>query len=347
MRDISTHREPVRTDGSPTILDAGATGLTRRAALVASAAVAFTGASRAQSAAYPAKLIRLVVPFPPGTSPDVVARMWAEQLRADTGQTVVVDNKPGASTLIGAQAAAAAPADGYTVLYAVCNTFSINPFIFPQLPYKTEDFVPVSRLLTVPHVMITPPKAPFATVAELVQYAKANPGKVSYASYGVGSAGHIAMVQFAEALGLKLNHVPYKDGGLNDLAAGHVELSLEPTTNVVSWVKSGRIKAIGITTRQPSAQLPDVPSLHDTLPGITGNSWHGIFVRTGTPAPLVDALAALSQKVAANPTFRDKISQLGLPPVPVGSTRKEFEDFLKDDAREYGKVVRANNIRVE
>jgi tripartite-type tricarboxylate transporter receptor subunit TctC len=322
-------------------------GLTRRDALLGAAAVAFSGSGLAQTGPYPNKPIRLVVPFPPGTSPDVVARMWAEQLRSDSGQTVVVDNKPGASTIIGSQAAAAAPADGYTVLYAVCNTFSINPYIFPQLPYKAEDFVPVSRLLTVPHVMIAPPKAPFSSVAELVQYAKANPGKVSYASYGVGSAGHIAMVQFAEALGLKLNHVPYKDGGLNDLAAGHVDLSLEPTTNVVSWAKSGRVKAIGISTRQRSPQLPDVPSLHDTVPGVTGDSWHGVFVRAGTPPQVVETLASLSQKIVANPAFREKISQLGLPPAPVAGTRKDFEEFLKADARDYSRVVRANNIRVE
>src|SRR5690606_21918504 len=132
--------------------------------------------------------IRVIVPFPPGTSPDVVARIWAEYLRLETNQVVVIDNRPGASTMIGSKAVAVAPADGYTLLYAVCNTFSINPYIFPSLQYKAEDFVAVNRLLTVPHVMIASPNAPFGSVAELLQYAKANPGKVSYASYGVGSA---------------------------------------------------------------------------------------------------------------------------------------------------------------
>jgi len=319
--------------------------LTRRAALTASL-LALSVPGLAQTG-YPHKLIRIVVPFPPGASPDVVARIWAEHLRVESGQTVIIDNRPGASTMIGAQAAAAAPGDGYTLLYAVANTFSINPYVFPTLPYKTEDFVPVSRLLAVPHVMITPPNAPFNTVAELVRHAKANPGKVSYASYGVGSAGHIAMVQFGEALGLKLNHVPYKDGGLNDLAAGHVDVSLEPTTNVVAWARSKKVKAIGVTTRERNAQLPDVPSLHETLPGITGDSWHGVFVRAGTPPEAVEALAAMSQKILANPAFREKISQLGLPPAPVGSTRQDFARFLKDDARAYSQVVRDNGIKVE
>ncbi|MDO9361010.1 MAG: tripartite tricarboxylate transporter substrate binding protein [Polaromonas sp.] len=321
--------------------------INRRTALVAAASVLATGLGHAQTAPYPNKLIKVMVPFPPGTSPDVVARMWADSLRQATGQTVIIDNRAGASTMIGTQAALAAPADGYTVLYTVANTFSINPFIFPTVAYKAEDFVPVNKLLTVPHLMIAPPNAPFNTVPELVRYAKANPGVVSYASYGVGSAGHIAMVQFAEALGLKLNHVPYKDGGLNDLAAGHVGLSLEPTTNAVSWAKSGRVKALGITTTQRSPLLPNVPSLHDTLPGILGNSWHGIFVRAGTPQPFVDALAALSQKIVADPAFREKISQLGLPPAPANGTRKDFEDFLKVDARDYRKAVVDNNIRVE
>ncbi|MFC7737739.1 Bug family tripartite tricarboxylate transporter substrate binding protein [Roseomonas sp. GCM10028921] len=287
------------------------------------------------------------MPFPPGTSPDVVARMWVERFRAESGNAIIVDNRPGASTNIGTQVAATAPADGNTILYTVANTFSINPYVFPTLPYRAEDFVPLSRLLTVPHVMITPLGAPYDSVSELIRYAKANPGKVFYASYGVGSAGHIAMVQFAEALGLELNHVPYRDGGLNDLVAGNVQLSLEPTTNVVGWVRSGRIKAIGITTSQRSPQLPDVPSLHDTLPGITGNSWHGVFVRAGTPEPIVESLAALSQKVLADPAFRDKIAELGLPPAPVSSSRRDFEEFLREDAKAYSAVVRANNIKVE
>jgi tripartite-type tricarboxylate transporter receptor subunit TctC len=323
------------------------TPITRRRILLGAAGLALSGRAFAQGAAYPGKLIRLVVPFPPGSSPDVAARIWAEYLRQATGQTVLVENKPGASTIIGTQTALAAPADGYTVLYAVCNTFSINPFIFPSLPYKTSDFVAVNRLLTVPHVMITPPKAPFNSVAELIQYAKARPGQVSYASYGVGSAGHIAMEQFSGMVGVKLNHVPYKDGGLNDLAAGNVDLSLEPTTNVVGWAKSGKIKAIGITTKERSPQMPDVPSLQDSVPGMTGNSWHGIFVRSGTPPDAIEALARLSQKIVDTPEFRDKISALGLPPAPLNSTRKQFEDFLAQDARDYSQVVRANNIKVE
>lgn len=335
------------TDPFPSPGDA-AQGLrmNRRTALAAAAALMGSGLAHAQ-APYPAKLIKVVVPFPPGTSPDVVARMWAERLRAATGQTVVIDNRAGASTIIGTQTAAAAPADGYTVLYTVANTFSINPYIFPTPPYKTEDFMPVGKLLTVPHLLIAPPGAPFNTVAELVRHAKANPGAVSYASYGVGSAGHIALVQFGEAMGIQLNHVPYKDGGLNDLAAGHVGISLEPTTNALAWVKSGRIKALGITTKQRAPLLPDVPSLHDTLPGILGNSWHGIFVRTGTPPAFVDALAALSQKIVAEPSFREALLQLGLPPAAASDTRKDFEEFLKVDAREYRKAVMDNGIKVE
>ncbi|MBG9390431.1 Bug family tripartite tricarboxylate transporter substrate binding protein [Caenimonas aquaedulcis] len=316
----------------------------RRAAIATLvAALAWPGAGIAQ--AFPARPLRVVVPFPAGSSPDVIARFWGERLGKSLGQPVVIDNKPGASTIIGAQAVAAAPADGHTLLYTVNNTTSINPFIYKTLPYKSEDFVPVVRLLSVPYVLVVSANSPVKSLQDLIAAAKAQPGRLNYASYGIGQGTHVAMAWFLNAAGVSMTHVPYKDGGLLDVMAGTVAASFEPSTTAIPQVKAGKLRALAVSGPKRVDALPGIPAVAESVPGFLGDSWQGIFAPRGTPPEAVAKLAALSREIVASEEFRQKLHELGLN--PAGGSPADFAAFLADDARAWSKVVADNGIKAE
>lgn len=294
---------------------------------------------------YPSKPVRLVVPFPAGTSPDVVARQWAEQFARQAGQSVVVENKPGAATIIAAQAVAQAAPDGYTLFWTVNNTFSINPFIYRKLPYKLDDFAPVTRILNVPLVLLVPAESKLRTLADLVREAKARPGELTYASAGIGTSLHVVMARLLNTLGLSLTHVPYKDSFIPDLSAGRIDLALDASTTTLANLQGGKLRALGVTSPTRVEALKDLPPLADAVPGFEGMSWHGLFAPRGTPDELLATLVTHSDKILASPEFRAKLAGWGL--LPVGGSSAAFRQFLAEDARAWAQVVKTNQISMD
>ncbi|WP_345542180.1 tripartite tricarboxylate transporter substrate binding protein [Variovorax defluvii] len=320
----------------------------RRQFIVATVMTCLTVASCPQAAlaqsTYPSKPIRVVVPFGPGSSPDVVARLWSEKIAKATGQAVVIENKPGGATIIGSQAVATAAPDGYTLLYAV-NSFSINPFIFKSVPYRSSDFVPVVRVLSVPYVIVVAPNSRIETLGDLIAAARKEPGKLNYASYGVGNGTHVAMAWLLNATGTSMTHVAYKDSPSVGVMSGDVTSLMEPSTTAIPMVQSKKLRALAVTGPKRLDALPQTPTVAETLPGFQGDSWHGLLAPKGTPPEVVQRLAALSAVIIASDDFRRRLLELGL--VPAGGTPAEFGEFLAQDSRNWEKVVRDNRITAD
>jgi tripartite-type tricarboxylate transporter receptor subunit TctC len=319
----------------------------RRSALRWAGALAAAMASpllRAQPQ-YPTRPVRLIVPFPPGTSPDVIARLWSERFARLSGQPVVVDNRPGAGTLIAAQAAAAAAPDGHTLFWTVNNTFSINPFIYRKLPYSADDFVPITRILSVPFVLLVAATSPFGTLDDLVSAAKAEPGKLTYASAGIGTSLHVVMAYLLNQAGIQLTHVPYKDNYITDLTAGRIDVALDASTTAIAQLKGGKLRALGVTSAQRVEGLKDIAPIAERYPGFVGESWHGVFAPKGTPEAIVEAVMAHSQQIVQAPDFRAALTGYGL--VPDGSAPAAFRRFLAEDAKAWARVVQDNRITVD
>jgi tripartite-type tricarboxylate transporter receptor subunit TctC len=314
--------------------------------LAAIAATLIAPAAWAQ-ADYPSRPVRVIVPLPAGTSPDVIARLWADKLSRRLGQPLVIDNRPGAATIVGAQAVVSAPADGYTLFYTVGSTTSLNPFIYPKerLPYTTADFVPVVRTVSVPYVLVVRANSPYKSVEDFVAAMKKEPGKMNYASYGMGQTTHVLMARFLNAAGASMTHVPYKDGGLTDIISGAVDASFEPSTTAIPQIAGGKLRGLAVTAAKRLPALPDVPALSETMRGFASDSWQGVLVRKGTPAAIVQKIAAASQEILAADDFRAKALELGL--LAVKESPAEFQKFIADDARAWSQVVKDNNIRAE
>ena len=296
-------------------------------------------------AAYPSKVVKVIVPFPPGSPPDAVARVWAERLTQSTGQAFIIENKPGAGTFVGTQAVTSSPADGYTLLYTVATTTSINPYVFKSMPYKVEDLVPVSQILTIPFILVVAQDSPYNNAGDLVKAAESTPGKLNYASYGIGQATHVAFAKLVKMAGVSMTHIPYKDGGLSDIIGGNVQASFEPSNTAIPMIAAKKLKGIGVSTPQPLAAMPQIRPVGETVKGFAVSSWQGLFAPKGTPPDVVARLAALTQKVVESDDFRARLRDLGM--VPVGSSPGEFQRFVKDDAAAWAKVVRENDIRAE
>lgn len=294
---------------------------------------------------YPSRPIKVIVPFPAGTAPDVMARFWAERLSKAVGQGVIVDNRPGASTIVGTQQFVAAPADGYTFLYTASGTISINPYVYKKLPYQVGDLVPVIQTLSIPLVITVANSSPFKTLPDLIKEAKDKPGKVSYASYGVATAPHVSMAHFANSANVSMNHVPYKDGGLNDIVGGTVDTAFSPIADVLQFIRTGRVRALAVSSRQRLESLPQVPTVAETFPGFEGDSWHGIFALKGTPQAAIDMVAAASQKIVASDEYRKYLGSMGL--VPIGGTPEAFAGVLQVDGKRWVNVIKGNNITLD
>lgn len=317
----------------------------RRALTLTGALIAGTATAVHAQPTYPSRPVRLVVPFPAGTSPDVTARLWGDRFTRLSGQPVVVENRAGASTIIGAQVVASAPADGYTLLWTVNNTFSINPFVYRKLPYKAEDFTPVTRILSVPYVLVTSAESRIRTLADLVREAKARPGAMSYASAGIGQGTHVVMARLLNQAGVSMIHVPYKDAFVPDVIAQRIDVAFDASTGAIPQVKGGKVRALGVSSAARIPQMPDVPAIAESYPGFVGDSWHGIFAPRGTAAPVLATLLGYSQRIVDAADFRAALIAYGL--TPVGGGADEFRRFLDEDARTWAKVVRDNGIVAE
>lgn len=323
-------------------------GLTRRhliaSALAGASTLAASPALQAQ-ARYPSRPVKLVVPFPAGTSPDVIARLWGERFAKLTGQPVVVENKPGAGTIIAAQAMAGAAPDGHSLFWTVNNTFSINPFIYKKLPYSLDDFVPVTRVLSVPFVLLVSAESKIRSLADLVAAAKAAPGKLTYASAGVGTSLHVVMARLLNAAGVQMTHVPYKDYYVSDVIAQRIDAAFDASTTAIAQIKGGKVRALGISSATRVEALKDVAPIADTYPGFVGESWHGVFAPKGTPDDIVATISAHAQTIVGEADFRQTLHGYGL--VPVAGNPASFRQFLADDAKAWSQVIRNNQISLD
>ncbi|MDP9901114.1 Bug family tripartite tricarboxylate transporter substrate binding protein [Variovorax ginsengisoli] len=317
----------------------------RRALALTGALLAGTASALHAQPAYPSRPVRLVVPFPAGTSPDVTARLWGDRFTRLTGQPVVVENRAGASTIIGAQVVASAPADGYTLLWTVNNTFSINPFVYRKLPYKAENFTPVTRILSVPYVLVTSAESRIRTLADLVREAKARPGEMTYASAGIGQGTHVVMARLLNQAGVSMIHVPYKEAFVPDVIAQRIDVAFDASTGAIPQVKGGKVRALGVSSARRIPLMPDVPAIAESYPGFVGDSWHGIFAPKGTAAPVIATLLGYSQRIVDEADFRAALLAYGL--TPVGGGADDFRRFLDEDARAWAKVVQDNGIMAE
>jgi tripartite-type tricarboxylate transporter receptor subunit TctC len=293
----------------------------------------------------------MIVPFAAGISPDVVARLVGDRLAAALGQAVVVDNRPGAGGMIGAEAAALAPADGYNLFYSVKAVHAIAPNVYKSAKYNPpRDFKAVSQLLLVPHVLTATPGAPYNTMKEFVDYARRNPGKIDYASLGVGSQPHVAMEAWAKQLGLHLNHVPYKSNPSPDVMSGVVSLSIEASTTAIPLIQAGKVKALGISGPERIPSLPDVPTMTEfdaklDLNGSIGSSWHGIFTPTGTPDDVIARLNTEIVKIVKMPEVQARMRSLGL--TPTGTSVAAMTQVAAADYAFWGQLVRELDVKVE
>lgn len=294
---------------------------------------------------YPSRLIKVVVPFPPGTSPDVIARVWSDKLAKAMNQAVVVENKSGAATIIGTQSVASAPADGYTLLYTAQNTMSINPFLYRNLPYKVDDFVPVSHIAAVPLVLVVAANSPIKSLQELLTAARAEPGKLNFASYGTGQGTHVAMVLLLNRAGVSMAHIPYRDGGINDVMGGAVTCSFEASTSALPQIQGGRLRALAVSSAKRMDAMPSVPTVGESQVGFLADSWHGLLVRKGTPPDVVARLSTESQKIIVSEDFLKRLHDSGL--TPLGGGPADFARFITEESRVWAKVVRDNDIKVE
>jgi tripartite-type tricarboxylate transporter receptor subunit TctC len=303
-----------------------------------------TGLACAQT--YPAKPIHLIVPFPPGGGNDTVARAIAQQASPALGQPIVVDNRPGAGGIIGADAAARAAPDGYTLFLGGVATHAVNPHLHAKLSYDpVKDFAPITLVASAPSVLVVHPSVPARTIAEFATYARANPGKLNYASNGNGSSSHIAAVLYETNAGVKMTHVPYKGVGpaLTDLMSGRIELMFNSIVAILPHIQAGKLRALAVTSKTRSSLLPDVPSIAEVgWPEYEAGSWYGILAPAGTPPAIIDRLHREIVKALKDPEVAKRLAGEGAD--VIGSTPQEFAAHIKSELARMGQAVRAAGL---
>lgn len=296
---------------------------------------------------YPAKPVRFIVGFPAGGTVDVVARGLGQKLSPVWGQPVVVDNRAGANGTIATEYVAKAPPDGLTVLVAF-SSHTINPVLYEKLPYDAQrDFVPITLLATVPNLLVVHPSMPVKTVRDLIDLAKARPGQITYASSGSGSPAHMSAELFKKTANVDLIHVAYKGGPPHIVSVISGETSLVFTTVFLALphVKSGKMRAIAVTTLKRTPVLPEVPTVSDTLPGYESVSWYGVFVPRGTPAAIAEKLHADVTRVLQTPEFRESLLAQGAE--PVGSTPSDFTALIAGELQSWRAMMKAIGAKVD
>lgn len=301
-------------------------------------------AAAVAQAAFPERPITLVVPYAPGGGADAAARLLATRMGARLGTSIIVDNRPGASGTIGASQVAKARADGYTVLYDA-TPFSINPHLFAKLPYARSALQPLSLVLLMPNVVVVKADSPVRSVADLAARAKAQPGKINFASGGSGTVQRLAAELFRQRLELDMVHVPYKSGGpaIADVMGGQVDFMFGTMAATYPLVTGGKLRALAVAAPQRSARLPDVPTVSETvIPGYEAYEWNGIFLPTGTPEPVAARLHQVLSEVLQEAEVRQRLSDLGAQ--PMASTPAEFAAFLQKEDAKWGEVVRKGAI---
>ncbi len=302
--------------------------------------------AQAQSA-YPDRSIRVVVPYTPGGGSDTNARMLAQPMSTFLGQPIVIENKPGASGVVGAMAVLQSPADGYTVFYD-SFAYAVNA-VMRQLPFDPiKDMIPVSQAINMPLILVVPASSPFKTVKELVDFAKANPNKLDYGSYGAGGAAHLAAEMLQRDAGIQWVHVPYKGGAqaIADVLAGRLAGYFSNPITALPHLKSGKIRPLGTTGATKMEALPEVPTFEELgYPGFQVVEWNGFFVAKGTPTHAIDRLAKAIHEAAKDPAVKARMESMGIE--PVGNTPEQFTTFLQGEIKQWRALVQSNNIRAD
>ena len=324
---------------------------TTRRTLLASLAVAAAGALPLGALAqnFPTKPITIIVPFSAGGTTDILARIVGQGLTTELGQSVVVDNKPGAGGNIGGSLAAKAAADGYTLFMGTVGTHAINQSLYKKMPFDpVKDFAPLSRVATVPNLLVAHPSQPFKTVKEMIAYAKANPGKITYGSPGSGASPHVSGELFKRMTGTDLLHIPYQGSApaMTDLLGGQTSVMFDNMPSAIQHVRSGKLRPIAVTTAKRSPELPDVPTIAEAgVPGYEATSWFGMFAPAGTPKPVLDKLHAALIKVLNQADVKKKIAEQGGD--VVAETPDQFAAFIKAESVKWGKVVKESGATAD
>ena len=321
-------------------------------ALVAAAMALVAGVAAPDAsaqAAWPSKPIRIVVPFPPGGTTDILARAAAQKMTEAWKEQAVIDNRPGAGGNIGAELVAKAPADGYTMLMGTVGTHAINASLYAKMPYDhVKDFAPVILVAAVPNVMVVHPSVPAATVAEFIAWAKANPGKVNFASSGSGTSIHLAGELFKTQTGLAMTHVPYKGSApaIADLIGGQVQVMFDNLPSALPQIRGGKLRALAVTSRERANALPDVPTVAESgLPGFEASSWFGLLAPTGTPREVVVRVNAEIARWLASSDAKDKLASQGA--IAAGGTPEDFVSHIAAETAKWQKVVRESGAKVD
>jgi len=313
------------------------------------AALAASIALSAFAQSYPSKPIRLIVPFAAGGGNDNIARLVGKRLNESLGQPLVIDNRPGAGGVLGAELAAKSAPDGYTLFLGGVGSHAVNPNLIEKLSYDPiRDFAPVILLARAPLILVVHPSVPAHTFAELVAYARKNPGKLNFASNGNGSSAQLAAVMFDSMAGADMVHVPYKGlaPALTDLLSGQVQLMFSSVVAILPHIKAGKLRALAVTGEKRMASLPDVPTVAESgFPGYEASSWYGILAPAGTPHEIVARLNAEFSKALAQPEVRNNLLADGAE--PVGDTPEEFAAYIRSEKERMGKLIRDAKIRME
>jgi len=302
----------------------------------------------AAQGAYPHKPIRMIVPYPPGGPTDVLGRIVAQKLSESLGQQVVVENRPGASGMIGAELVAKAAPDGYTLL-TNASIHVINPSLYPKMNFDAlRDFAPVSLIAQVPLILVVNPGLPVKSVQELIALGKAEPNRLNFGSSGNAAAPHLAGESFKIATGIQMQHVPYKGSApaLTDLIGGQVQLIFDSMPSAMPHVKSGKIRALAVTTAKRSPTVPDLPTIAESgVPGFDISTWYGVWAPAGTPKDIVNKVSAEIAKALQQPAVRERLAALGAE--PVGNTPEEFAAYCQSELAKWSKIVRESGARAD
>ena len=317
-------------------------------AFFAAAAIVIAPAA-AQAQDYPTKPIRVVVPFPAGGATDILARAAAQKMTEAWGQSVVVDNRPGAGGNIGSELVAKAAPDGYTLEMGTVGTHAINPSLYAKMPYDhVKDFAPVILVAGVPNVLVVNPAVPANSVQELIAYAKANPGKLNFASSGSGTSIHLSGELFKVMAGVQMTHIPYKGSApaLQDLLGGQVQLMFDNLPPSLPQIKAGKLRALGVTSAARAPALPDVPTIAESgLPGFEASSWFGLLAPAGTPPAIIAKINAEIGKWLATPEAREKLLAAGAN--AAGGTPEDFARHIAAETAKWAKVVKESGAKVD
>lgn len=296
---------------------------------------------------YPSRPLRVVVPYTPGGITDLTTRMVAQELAKSVGQNVIIDNRPGANSIVGVDIVSKSNPDGYT-LASVIAAHAANQTLYPKLPYDSiKSFAPVSLLATAPLILCVTNSLPAKTVKELVDLARAKPGQLSFASSGVGAAAHLTTELFMMTTGTKMTHVPYKGTApaLLELTGGQVQVMMDVPSSMLPHVRAGKIRALAMASEKRVPVAPDLPTIVESGVAVVGGTWVGILAPAGTPREAVSYLSREMQQILRRPDMRERFLQLGID--PAGNSPEEFTQFLREEVAKWGKVIRAANVKVD